>query len=78
MEFGIGDRKIRIKRHLALRIDVTGDQEMKCTVANGNRSFAPGQEALAKSSEWVRPADGSFPGSMLNVSLASESMREFP
>ena len=34
---------------------------LECSVVNGNRSFAPGQDALAKSLEWVNPADGSFP-----------------
>jgi hypothetical protein len=42
------------------------------------RDRAEATGAQAKSSEWVRPADGSFPGSMLNVSFAGESMREFP
>jgi hypothetical protein len=37
---------------------------LKCTVVNGNRSFVPGQEALAKSRKWVNPADGSFPTAM--------------
>jgi len=29
MEFGVSNRKIRIKRQLALRIDVAGDQEIQ-------------------------------------------------
>ena len=37
---------------------------LKCSVVNGNRSFVPGQEALAKPLEWVNPADGSFPTAM--------------
>ena len=42
---------------------------LKCTVVNGNRSFVPGQDALAKSLEWVNPADGSFPAAMAQRSM---------
>jgi hypothetical protein len=41
---------------------------LKCAVVNGNRSFVPGQEALAKSLEWVSPADGSFPTALAQSS----------
>jgi hypothetical protein len=37
---------------------------LKCSVVNGNRSFLPGQDALAKPLEWVNHADGSFPTAM--------------
>ena len=37
---------------------------LKGTVENGNRSFATGQEILAKPLEWVRPADGNFTAAM--------------
>jgi hypothetical protein len=44
--------------------------QLKRTVVNGNRSFVPGQDALAKSLEWVNPADGSFPTEMAHREYA--------
>jgi hypothetical protein len=51
-------------RTLPAEFCISAPLPLKCTVVNGNRSFAPGQEALAKSLEWVNPADGSFPTAM--------------
>ena len=51
-------------RTLPAEFCISAPLPLKCTVVNGNRSFAPGQDALAKSLEWVRHADGNFPRAM--------------